>query len=58
MTDREELRKWMKDNGLTLKDVRDSTGIKYDRLVHILNGFRPAKPEEEEKLAAVMRETA
>ena len=57
MVNREEIRAWMKANGMLLKDLSESSGIQYDRLVHILNGFRKANPEEDAKLADLMRQT-
>jgi lambda repressor-like predicted transcriptional regulator len=57
MTTREQVRGFLKANGLTLKDLSKGTGINYDRLVHILNGFRPAKIEESEEIDKFMEGT-
>jgi hypothetical protein len=54
MKTREEVRGFLKANGLTLKDLESGSGIKYDRLVHILNGFRAASPDESDRIERFM----
>ena len=52
---RQEIKAWMKVNGVLLKELSAGTGITYDRLVHIVNGFRKANPEEDAILAAAIK---
>ena len=40
--------------GLHLTDVARGTGIAYDRLVKVMNGYRQARPEEITALAEVL----
>ena len=51
---RQEIKAWLKVNSISLKAFSAGTGISYDRLVHIMNGFRKANLLENQILNNAM----
>jgi transcriptional regulator with XRE-family HTH domain len=52
-----EVKNRLMERGMTVKDLAQETGISYDRLIHILNGFREAREQENEALQAFMEKS-
>ena len=42
------------DKGMTLAQLASVTGVPYDRLVKIVNGYREPRPEEVQRIASVL----
>ena len=49
--DRLQVRHVLLDKGMTLRELAITSGMAYDRLIRVVNGYRPAKDEELEAIA-------
>ena len=52
--DRIRIKHRLLDKGLTLVDLAARAGLSYDRLVRIVNGYRPPRPDEVERVSRAL----